>query len=114
MKAVLGKSILLLTICVLSPVIVFAQFDQGIAAYRSGDYKTAVKKFKKAVKDYELNALNWNFLGLALERTGDLKGAQKALEKASELKPDDSSIHSNLAFVLLRRQKYADARKSAD
>ncbi|HEX8291102.1 MAG TPA: TonB family protein [Pyrinomonadaceae bacterium] len=75
------------------------QFEHGVALYRRGDVKGAVKEFRAVVKRRQDDPLAWVYLGQALARRGELKDARKALDAALKLDPGYARAHSSLAYV---------------
>lgn len=87
--------------------------ELGIASYKSGDTKEAIKQLEKAVKKDNADAESWYYLGLARLRKSDYKNARKALEKAAKLSPQLSRTHSALAYALFLEGKDTDAEREA-
>ncbi len=87
--------------------------SQGIELYQKGDYQGAVSFFKSKVKFDKKDGEAFYFLGASQFRAGDLKTAQKSLQKAAGLLPQDVRPISGLTYVALKRGKMNDARKYA-
>jgi len=51
----------------------------------------------------------WNNLGNARHESGDLDGAIEAFQKARLIDPNSSLVHTNLARVLISKDRYEDA-----
>ncbi len=83
----------------------------GVELYRKGEFREAIRFLQAAVKknEYRNNAETWNYLGLAIYKTNDLKEARKAFEKATKLNPGFEGAHLNLAFLWLQQ---GDLRKA--
>ena len=86
---------------------VFMLLDQG--KFEQAD--ACVEEMLSAVADRG-EALNIKALTF-MDWKGNDKEALKVLRQASKLKPDDPSIGSNLAEVLLKLGEYAESRKRA-
>ena len=74
-----------------------------------GRLREAVLQGQQAVSRWPRDADLRHYLGVAYFKSGDGRQAQEQLERARELKPNDSAIHFDLALVLLSEQNYAAA-----
>ena len=72
--------------------------QDGVAAYRAGDYAAASEAFAAAVEQRADAATLYN-LGNALYRQGELGRALVAWERARIANPRDAEINANLALV---------------
>lgn len=96
--------VLVITLLATSPL--FAQqteTEAGIELYSSHNYATAIERLKKVTKKDPTDSRAWLYLGMAYLQTKKEKEAQKAIEKAVELKGDSDLYHARLAYVYLRR-----------
>lgn len=84
----------------------------GWAYYKKGDYKRALKNFKKAVDLSADFVKALNNLGLVYYKLGRLDQSEVALKKAVELAPDFSEAHFNLGLTLMKNKNKASALKS--
>jgi Flp pilus assembly protein TadD len=91
--------------------------DEGMKMYIRGtgkiqerNYVDAINDLRQAVRLRPDLAEAFHNLGFALERTGDLKTAAKAYEKALILKPNYPSALNNLGFLLATTE--TDANKA--
>ena len=89
------------------------ELEQGIALYRKGDTREAIKQLERAARKNSADAESWYYLGLARIQNHDDKNARKALEKAVKLSPQLSKMHSGLAYALLLSGKNDDAEREA-
>lgn len=96
-----------------APMVVSANRDEGIKHYNNGAFKRAVESLRKATDADKNDSLAFNYLGLSLRATGDMKGARKAYEKAVNLRPDAATLRAGLADILLSLNKSKDAEKEA-
>ena len=80
--------------------LISADTARGIELYKHGDNEQALKLLKRASKQTPTDADAWQFLGLAYKQGGELKNAQKALERAVYLR-----------FARLRPGTFTDASK---
>ncbi|MFP4203921.1 MAG: hypothetical protein ACLFS4_06270 [Opitutales bacterium] len=86
----LGFRCLLLLGCLASTVCIqAASFDDGLDAYKSGDYEEAREHFRAALKNKETAALRHN-LGLTELRLDNPGAAIRHIERAIFLKPFDT------------------------
>src|ERR1041385_6271664 len=61
---------------------------RGIQLYNENKNQEAIQELRTAVKKNKDDGDAWFYLGLAMVRTDDMKGARKAFEVAVKLKPD--------------------------
>jgi TonB family protein len=87
--------------------------EQGIASYKNGDFRKAIKQLEAAVKKNSTDSESWYYLGLARLQNNDDKNGRKALEKAVKLSPQLSKMHSAFAYALLLSGKNEDAEREA-
>lgn len=75
------------------------------------NYSKAIAEFEKSanLQPNELR-LKYNSLGLAYIKIGSLDKAEKVLNIAIQIKPDDKFAHNNLGFTYLRLKKYKEAQ----
>src|SRR5215813_7790168 len=99
-RAGLRKRIFTLTVSAAFPFLLNAAFitaqtpqpgfqdrQAGIRFYNEGKTAEAIAALRSAVKQDKLDGNAWYYLGLALVRIDDMKGARKALGEAVKLKP---------------------------
>ena len=116
-------SLFILLLTALSVPAVFAQeapedpaaeavslFNKGQDAHESGDLKTAIAFYEKALKlipDFPEAELQ---RGSAYQSLGDLESAETSFRRAVALKQDWSLALANLGSLLVRREKFEEAR----
>ncbi len=86
--------------------------SRGIDAYSSGDYRRAAREFKLAIsfEPYSYNALDaFQYLGVALESDGDVRGAMRAYREAIALFPTESGFNVSLGNLLFSEGKHEEA-----
>ncbi|HEY0385732.1 MAG TPA: TonB family protein [Pyrinomonadaceae bacterium] len=88
--------------------------ERAFKLYEQGDIKGALSLLRAAVKEHKEDANAWYFLGLALNRDGDAKGARKAFETAVKLRPDFVEARTAWAYMLLLANKNQDAEREAE
>ena len=69
----------------------------------------AVWAYERIVYEQPKNFEAWNNLGNARHESGDLDGAMDAFQQARLLDPKSSLVHTNLARVLISKDRYQDA-----
>ncbi|MEW6576555.1 MAG: sulfotransferase [Pseudomonadota bacterium] len=69
----------------------------------------AVWVYERLVYEQPNNFEAWNNLGNARHESGDLDGAIEAFQKARLIDPNSSLVHTNLARVLISKDRYEDA-----
>jgi Flp pilus assembly protein TadD len=77
----------------------------GIKLYKQGDAIGAIEALRRSVKLHKEDANAWLYLGLALNRVGQIKDARKAFEKAVKLLPNSPEAHTGWAYTLLLSDK---------
>jgi len=92
----------------LDPKMPEAQLNLGILRL-DRDPRAAVDPLTKAVELLPSQSRPRYLLGLAQQRTGDLKGAAESFEGASRLDPKDAESLIELARVYLKMNRFADA-----
>ncbi len=85
----------------------------GIQLYNENRNKEAIQELRAAVKKDKDDGDAWYYLGLALVRMDDMKGARKAFESAVKLKPDFGPAHTGFAYALIAAGKDADVFREA-
>lgn len=92
--------------------------SKGLAAYKSGDYATAVRELEQATIEDPKDSQAFVYLGAAYTAVGRQDAAIGAFKRAEELSPEDARIHYNLGqayesagVVLEAYREYAKALK---
>ncbi len=75
-------------------------FEEAIALHRQGNWKAAVKRYKRLLKDAPDHPQILNMCALATAELGDLSGAVKLLNKTVDKNPDFSDGWINLGVIL--------------
>lgn len=86
-----------------------ALFNMAAVLYRLGQYPESIAAYHRALRLQDDNVSAWLYLAEAYSRTGDVVGAQKALENAKRLDPEDISIVYQLAEVHMNMQEVDQA-----
>lgn len=85
--------------------------DEGLAALRAGDMKTAVERLQWAVQEVP-DGQSWAGLGVALCQLGRSAEGIRALEQAISAAPNQAAFHYNLGRALEMQGRAADALKA--
>ena len=98
-----------------TPELARADATLRIARYR-GFVAQSLERFDEAVTAYEhvvarepQDFESWNNLGNARHETGDLDAAMDAFQRARQLDPNKAIVFTNLARVLMSKDRYEDA-----
>lgn len=86
---------------------------QAINSYQKGEYPNAISLFKSILKNNEKDGEVLYFLGVSQIETNDPNSAQRSLQKAAKLLPQDARPISALALAAVKRGKIKEARKFA-
>ncbi len=89
-------------------------YNNGIAAYVSGDYAKAAKAFKKATRLKRRSGDARAYLGMSQFALEDLKEAQKNLEKAIKYETTITGAWEKLGMVHLKNGESASAQAQLD
>ena len=76
--------------------------SEGEAAHRSGDHKSALQAFNKAIALDPSNSMAWFNRGVLLEAEQDSRGAKQAFVICLDLDPNHGPALANLAVLLDR------------
>ncbi|HEX8143347.1 MAG TPA: TonB family protein [Pyrinomonadaceae bacterium] len=87
---------------------------RAIRLYEQGDSLAAAETLRRSVKLHKDNPSAWLYLGLALNRVGQIKEARKAFETAVKLNPNSSEAHTGWAYTLLLANKMGEAVREAE
>lgn len=85
------RSVLALAVvcALLTASVAFAGWDEGVAAFRSGNYAQAIAEFQQFVEERPDQQAGYQMLGRSLLRGGKAGEAVAAFQKAIEMKADD-------------------------
>lgn len=87
-------------------------YDYAMAAEKNGHYEVMEAKLRQLIKGQPDNPQAYNALGYSLaDRNQHLDEAEKLIEKAAALAPNDAFIMDSLGWVKYRRGNTADAAK---
>jgi tetratricopeptide (TPR) repeat protein len=87
-------------------------YDYAMAAEKNGHYDLMEGKLRQLIKEQPDNPQAYNALGYSMaDRNEHLDEAEKLIEKASSLAPNDAFIMDSLGWVKYRRGDTTDAEK---
>jgi Flp pilus assembly protein TadD len=86
-----------------------AGWDEGVAAFKAGDFNTAASEFSAVVEKTPDFDGGQYMLGISLHKLNRHADALEHLRKAYELKPDDVKYQLALGQGYLAAKRYADA-----
>lgn len=89
----------------------WADMDAGSQAFVDGNYTEAVSKFRLATQNHPEDSRSWQSLGMSLNKTGDLAGAEAAYGKALELAQNSAVIRHELAKLLIAKGNSKEAEQ---
>jgi tetratricopeptide (TPR) repeat protein len=83
-----------------------ALFNLAATLYRLGEYGECISVYHQGLALVPQNSGAWLYLAEAYQKTGDLTGVQKSLEKARAIDPDDVGIVYQLSELHVSLQEY--------
>ncbi len=89
----------------------FAGWDEGVAAFKKGDFQTAYQQFQEYVQGNPEAYQGQYMLGLASNKLGRKEEALKHLRKAYDLNPNDLSIKMALGSAYSANGRNSDVAK---
>jgi len=105
------RFIIVLALCVLSlsAATAWAGYEEGVQAFKNGNYSLAVSELQSYVQEAPDQWQGHYLLGQALLKLKRNQEALTSLRKAYDLNPNDSSVKLNLANAYLVNRRYRDA-----
>ena len=100
---------LMLALVVLSASAAMAGWEEGVAAFKSGDYTSAASEFQKFVDERPDVYQGHYMLGQVLSKLGRNQEALTHLRKAYELEPGNVGVQLVLGKAYLDSGRYGDA-----
>lgn len=100
----------------MSPFEVSSYYNRGIAQYRLGNDKEAMRDFDKVIILDARISTAYVYRGLCRMKGGEYKEALTDYQKALEFNPKDASIHNNLAwlYATAKDEKFQDKLKALE
>lgn len=84
-------------------------FNEGLAAMRANDNRTAIAAFRRALDIDPSQHAIWANLAEVQSRSGSLGQAEASSRRAVDLKPGDATYRNNYAIILAKSGKRDDA-----
>ena len=81
----------------------------GLAAFDNGDFRTALRLFRRVVELEPRHQWAWNNLGRVYLRLGMLDSAITDFKRQTEINPYDQYAFNNLGLAYWRQHKYREA-----
>src|SRR4051794_15072673 len=95
-----------------APLDALAHARAGVECARRDDWARGVAHFRVAVAAAPHVAEAWANLSSALQRTGNLDGAERTARQALAIQPSLAAAWNTLGLVALDRGQFADARQN--
>ncbi|QDU78765.1 cellulose synthase subunit BcsC [Polystyrenella longa] len=83
--------------------------NEGVSAYKQGNYTLARNAFKRAAIDDPDNTNYQYNLAMAMKKQGDMQGAEQQLRQALNQRPDHQATNHGLAELLNKQGRSAEA-----
>jgi len=84
-------------------------YDEGVALYRQGRLKLALKAFDRVLEENPLDFAALYHKGNSLLKLKRYEEALETFEKASEIKPENAGLWTNMGFALKKLELFRDA-----
>jgi len=89
---------------------VYKLYNEGQEYYRTGNFKSAIKKYSKCIEIDPTSADSYFARGTAYLNEFEYDEAKKDFDKAIEIEPYFTNAYSNRAFVIIRKYEFANSR----
>jgi len=117
MRFVAMAAAVVLSVLSVGTSVLYAGWDEGVAAFTNKNYQRAVVEFQNVVKR---NPKNWEaylYLGRAYSELGEYSRAKRSLRNAERrikgVKPAEKKrVWKQLGFVYEKQKKYGKAREA--
>jgi len=84
-------------------------YDDGMDYMESGDYETAILKFKKAIEIDPNFAFSWDNLGVCYRKSNQYEKAIEAYKKSLEINPEGRMPLMNIAVTYNLKKEFEEA-----
>lgn len=92
-----------------APALVKADWEQGVAAFKSGNYAEAARQFQAVTEQHKEWPDGYSMLGQTLTKLNRKQEALNAFRQAYDLKPGDVQFQLQLANSYVQNGRYRDA-----
>lgn len=103
------KSSVVWIVLLLGTAPVWAGWDEGVAAFKAGDYTTAAGQFQDVVASSPDGYQSHYMLGLSLQKLNRKEEALASLRKAYDLNPNDLGVKISLGQSYRAVRRFGDA-----
>ncbi len=86
-------------------------YNEGVAADRTGDFKTSIKKYSKCLELMPGHADAWFARGTAKLNNMEFDGALQDLDRTLEIEPLYMQAYGNRAFARIRKHEITSAKE---
>lgn len=86
-------------------------YQQGLDHFLAQRYAEAIACYRQACEARPDDALAWNGLTMALQRSGDLDEALVTARRLVELEPDDALAHTSLSIIYQQKGMIPEAEE---
>ncbi|MCB1053977.1 MAG: tetratricopeptide repeat protein [Acidobacteria bacterium] len=92
-----------------APALLKADWEQGVAAFKAGNYAEAARQFQGVTEEHKEWADGYSMLGQALSKLNRKQDALNAFRQAYDLKPGDVQFQLQLANSYVQNGRFRDA-----
>lgn len=89
-----------------------ADFKKAVAMLRSEEYERGIRLLTRVSERSEKSIAPYINLGIAYQKTGDMKKAKLNLEKALKLNPHHPAANNEMGMVYRKTGKFSEARRT--
>ena len=90
---------------------IYKLYNEGQEYYKSGDFKSAIKKYTKCIELDASSADAYFARGTARLNEFEYESAKNDFDKTLEIEPYFTNAYANRAFVTLRKYEFANSRE---
>jgi tetratricopeptide (TPR) repeat protein len=94
-----------------NPQQVKADYDAGYQQLKAGDYKAAIKSFKRVIDADSNHAMAYTNMAYSYRKLGDYKRSVSLYQKALKIEPNLPEAHEYMGEALLELGKVEEAKK---
>ncbi len=94
-----------------SPAEIQADYEEGHRLLKAGDYKRAIKAFKRVIRANDQHAMAYTNMAYSYRKLGEYKRAVRLYEKALEIDPKLPEAHEYMGEALVALGRIDEAKK---